>query len=120
MSTSETITKTDLKNILEAAGNIGQVDSTPTPTAGKVSEFDAAANINSTDMSASELTTFLENLDPHGSGGGVQDVEVKGQSVVDSNGVATISLQNLGVHISTSAPTSADGDDGDIWVMYTT
>lgn len=70
MSTSETITKTDLKNILEAAGNIGQVDSTPTPTAGKVSEFDAAANINSTDMSASELTTFLENLDPHGSGGG--------------------------------------------------
>ena len=70
MSTSETITKTDLKNILEAAGNIGQVDSTPTPTAGKVSEFDAAANINSTDMSANELTSFLENLDPHGSGGG--------------------------------------------------
>lgn len=70
MSTSETITKTDLKNILEAAGNIGQVDSTPTPTAGKVSEFDAAANINSTDMSANELETFLENLDPHGSGGG--------------------------------------------------
>ena len=69
MSTSETITKTDLKNILEAAGNIGQVDSTPTPTAGKVSEFDAAANINSTDMSANELTSFLENLDPHGSGG---------------------------------------------------
>lgn len=70
MSTSETITKTDLKNILEAAGNIGQVDSTPTPTAGKVSEFDAAANINSTDMTSGELTTFLENLDPHGSGGG--------------------------------------------------
>ena len=99
MSTSETITKTDLKNILEAAGNIGQVDSTSTPTAGKVSEFDAAANINSTDMSTSELETFLENLDPYGSGG-VKDVEVKGQSVVDSNGVATISLQNLGVHIS--------------------
>ena len=70
MSTSETITKTDLKNILEAAGNIGQVDSTPTPTAGKVSEFDAAANINSTDMSANELETFLDNLDPHGGGGG--------------------------------------------------
>ena len=70
MSTSETITKTDLKNILEAAGNIGQVDSTPTPTAGKVSEFDAAANINSTDMTSGELETFLDNLDPHGGGGG--------------------------------------------------
>lgn len=49
----------------------------------------------------------------------VRDVEIKGESVVDNNGVATISLEGLGVHISTSAPTSADGDDGDIWIMYT-
>lgn len=62
MSTSETITKTDLKNILEAAGNIGSVDSTATPTAGKVSEFDANAQINSTDMTAAEVEDFVDAI----------------------------------------------------------
>lgn len=102
MSTSETITKTDLKNILEAAGNIGQVDSTPTPTAGKVSEFDAAANINSTDMSASELTTFLENLDPHGSGGG------SGTPIPTANTTAAFDST---AHMNSSDMTSAEIDN---------
>ncbi len=31
-----------------------------------------------------------------------------------------ITLSDLGVHISTSEPTSADGNDGDIWLVYST
>lgn len=31
---------------------------------------------------------------------------------------ANMSLESLGIHISTAEPTSADGDDGDIWIKY--
>jgi hypothetical protein len=48
----------------------------------------------------------------------LSDVQVKGASVV-SSGVATVSLSNLGVHTSTTAPTASDGDDGDVWFVYT-
>lgn len=33
-------------------------------------------------------------------------------------GSGDIALSDLGVHISTSEPTSADGNDGDIWLVY--
>lgn len=33
--------------------------------------------------------------------------------------IASITLASLGIHISTSAPTSGDGNDGDIWIQYT-
>ena len=63
MSTSETITKTDLKNILEAAGNIGtSVDGTDTPTSGKFAKFDSGANMNSADMTAAQITSFIGGL----------------------------------------------------------
>ena len=32
--------------------------------------------------------------------------------------IAAITLSSLGIHISTSAPTNADGNDGDIWLKY--
>lgn len=32
--------------------------------------------------------------------------------------IAAITLSSLGVHISTVPPTSADGNDGDIWLVY--
>lgn len=31
---------------------------------------------------------------------------------------ANMSLESLGIHVSTREPTSADGDDGDIWFVY--
>lgn len=85
MSTSETITKTDLKNILEAAGNIGSVDSTPTPTASKVSEFDAAAQMNSTDMTSSEVTSFVEDLNIEGGGSGTSIPTANTAAKFDAN-----------------------------------
>ena len=85
MSTSETITKTDLKNILEAAGNIGQVDSTPTPTASKVSEFDAAAQMNSTDMTSQEVTSFVEDLNIEGGGSGTSVPTANTAAKFDAN-----------------------------------
>ena len=85
MSTSETITKTDLKNILEAAGNIGSVDSTPTPTASKVSEFDAAAQMNSTDMTSQEVTSFVEDLNIEGGGSGTSVPTANTAAKFDAN-----------------------------------
>lgn len=63
MSTSKTITRTDLKNILEEAGNIGtSVDGTDTPTSGKLAKFDSGANMNSADMTAAQVTSFISGL----------------------------------------------------------
>lgn len=63
MSTSKTITRTDLKNILEEAGNIGtSVDGTDTPTSGKIAKFDSGANMNSADMTAAQVTSFISRL----------------------------------------------------------
>ena len=32
--------------------------------------------------------------------------------------IAAITLSSLGIHISTSAPSNDDGNDGDIWLVY--
>ena len=100
MSTSETITKTDLKNILEAAGNIGSVDSTPTPTASKVSEFDAAAQMNSTDMTSQEVTSFVEDLNIEGGGSGASTPTANTAAKFDAN-----------AHMNSADMTSQDIDD---------
>ena len=63
MSTSKTITRTDLKNILEEAGNIGTtVDGSDVPTSGKFAKFDSGANMNSADMSDAQVTSFISGL----------------------------------------------------------
>lgn len=63
MSTSKTITRTDLKNILEEAGNIGTtVDGSDVPTSGKFAKFDSGANMNSADMTAAQVTSFISGL----------------------------------------------------------
>ena len=63
MSTSKTITRTDLKNILEEAGNIGGgAEGTDTPTSGKLAKFDSGANMNSADMTAAQVTSFISGL----------------------------------------------------------
>lgn len=67
-------------------------------------------------ITKNDLKAILDEVLPQPSQ--LTDVQVKGHSVV-SGGVATVSLTNLGVHISTSAPTSADGDNGDLWFVYT-
>jgi hypothetical protein len=67
MSTDNTITKTDLKNILEEIGNIGgSGDATPTPTANATAAFDSSAHINSEDMTSSEVEDFVDELDVSG------------------------------------------------------
>lgn len=66
------------------------------------------ANIYDIPTATSELTN---------DSGFITDVKVKGQSVVTNN-VANLSLNTLGVHVSTSLPTANDGDDGDIWIVY--
>ena len=69
MSTDNTITKTDLKNILEEIGNIGgSGDATPTPTANATAAFDSSAHMNSEDMTSSEVEDFVEDLDIGASG----------------------------------------------------
>lgn len=47
--------------------------------------------------------------------GGVTDVLVNGTSVV-SNGAANVVVPVI--HLSTTVPTSADGNNGDIWLVY--
>ena len=45
---------------------------------------------------------------------------VKGNSeTIYRRGNVNLTLANVGIHISTSAPTSSDGNDGDIWLVYT-
>lgn len=45
---------------------------------------------------------------------------IKGNSEATyRQGNVNLTLANIGVHISTSAPTSSDGNDGDIWLVYT-
>lgn len=84
MSTSNTITKADLKAIFEEIGSIGSsVESASTPTASKVAEFDTNAHMNSTDMttgSGSELESFIDGLNV--SSGGVEHINVA--SMVDA------------------------------------
>lgn len=45
-----------------SGGGGGTVDSTAIPTANKVSEFDSNAKMNSTDMTAAQVSTFVGNL----------------------------------------------------------
>lgn len=53
-----------IKAYVDAHG--GNVDSTPVPTASKVAEFDSYAHMNSTDMSAQEVSDFVDSLDASG------------------------------------------------------
>lgn len=113
MSTSETITKTDLKNILEAAGNIGSVDSTAIPTASKVSEFDAAAQMNSTDMTSSEVTSFVEDLNIEGGGSGTSTPTANTAAKFDTNAhmnSADMSAQDVDNFVDDLAYTSSVAD----------
>ena len=47
-----------------------------------------------------------------------QDITLKTLNGNSLKGSGNIVLSDLGVHISTSEPTSADGNDGDIWLVY--
>lgn len=49
-----------------SGGGGGSVDSTDIPTAGKVSEFDSNAHINSEDMSAQDINNFVNNIEGQG------------------------------------------------------
>ena len=49
-----------------SGGGGGSVDSTDIPTAGKVSEFDSNAHINSEDMSAEDISDFVDGIDGQG------------------------------------------------------
>lgn len=65
------VSGTNIKTInnqsLLGSGNIdiqggGSVDSTSVPTADKVAEFDSTAHMNSTDMTTSEVSNFVDGL----------------------------------------------------------
>lgn len=47
-----------------------------------------------------------------------QDITLKTLNGNSLKGSGNIVLSDLGVHISTSQPTSADGNNGDIWLVY--
>lgn len=47
-----------------------------------------------------------------------QDITLKTLNGNSLKGSGNIVLSDLGVHISTSQPTSSDGNDGDIWLVY--
>lgn len=49
-----------------SGGGGGSVDSTDVPTAGKVSEFDDSAHINSEDMSSQDVSDFVDGLEAQG------------------------------------------------------
>lgn len=49
-----------------SGGGGGSVDSTDIPTAGKVSEFDDSAHINSEDMTSQEISDFLADINEKG------------------------------------------------------
>lgn len=49
-------------------------------------------------------------------GGGAHLIPYKIYGIKYSS--ANMSLESLGIHISTVDPTSADGNDGDIWIKY--
>lgn len=49
-----------------SGGGGGSVDSTDVPTAGKVSEFDSNAHINSEDMSSQDVEDFLADINAQG------------------------------------------------------
>lgn len=53
-----------------------------------------------------------------GGSGGVTGVKGNSESSYRSGNV-NLTLSNLGIHISTSDPTTADGNDGDVWIKYT-
>lgn len=64
---SETITRNDLLGILTEVvpqgGGGGSASGTPVPTADTVAEFDSTAHMNSTDMTATEVTDFVDSLE---------------------------------------------------------
>ena len=74
---------------VSVGGGGGSVDSTPIPTAGKVSEFDNTAHMNSTDMTSGEVSTFVNSLSVHGSGISWQYVGNYGSNVFNTSWTAT-------------------------------
>lgn len=69
------VSGTNIKTInnqsLLGSGNISVISSgTSVPTANETAEFDSSAKMNSTNMTSSEVTDFVESLDISGGGGG--------------------------------------------------
>jgi hypothetical protein len=69
------VSGTNIKTInnqsLLGSGNISVTSSgTSVPTANETAEFDSSAKMNSTNMTSSEVTDFVESLDISGGGGG--------------------------------------------------
>lgn len=68
------VSGTNIKTInnqsLLGSGNISVISSgTSVPTANETAEFDSSAKMNSTNMTSSEVTDFVESLDISGGGG---------------------------------------------------
>ena len=59
---SKTITKNDLKTILDNVLPADQSTGTSIPTADKTAKFDTAAHMNSSDMSAQDISDFVDSL----------------------------------------------------------
>lgn len=47
-----------------------------------------------------------------------EDIALKTIQGNSLKGSGDIALSDLGIHISTSQPTSSDGNNGDIWLVY--
>ena len=64
--TADISVPTKVSDLTNDSGFITGVTSTPTPTASTISEFDSSAHINSADMSAQDVSDFVDALDASG------------------------------------------------------
>lgn len=84
MSTSKTVTQTDLTNVL------GSVSSS-TPTAKKFARFDTAAHLNSTDMSDSDVNTLISDVIE---GDGFSDIGQKNADLIAEDLTNTLTARS--------------------------
>ena len=114
------VSGTNIKTInnqsLLGSGNISVISSgTSVPTANETAEFDSSAKMNSTNMTSSEVTDFVESLDISGGGGGsvptFNTATITLTTVGWSNNSQTVTVQGVtasNIVIVNPAPASYD------------
>lgn len=93
------------ENELYITPGSGTIDSTSTPTANKIAEFDSTAHMNSTDMTSQEVDDFVDGLNISGGGNQVQT-----RKLLYTNTTAPFSAQTVSLDLS-------DYDYIEVWFM---
>ena len=93
------------ENELYITPGSGTIDSTSTPTANKIAEFDSTAHMNSTDMTNAEVSDFVDGLNISGGGNQIQT-----RKLLYTNSTSPFSAQTISLDLS-------DYDYVEIWFM---